>query len=70
MACLRSEVLAKYGLTPDMLTRDLRVSQRTAAALSRPDVRDLVPEDDSRYDQTLVPTGMVPPHRGYCIIMG
>ena len=45
MSCLRSVVLAKYGLTPDMLTHDLRVSQRTAAALSRPDVRDLVPED-------------------------
>ena len=47
MACLRSEVLAKYNLTPDMLTGDLRVSQRTAAALSRPDVRDLVPEDNA-----------------------
>ena len=45
MTCLRSVVLAKYGLTPDMLTHELRVSQQTAAALSRPDVRDLVPED-------------------------
>ena len=45
VTCLRSVVLAKFGLTPDMLTHDLRVSQRTATALSRPDVRDLVPED-------------------------
>ena len=45
MTSLRSVVLAKYGLMPDMLTHDLRVSQQTAAALCRPDVRDIVPGD-------------------------
>ena len=44
--CRRASV-RRYNLTPDMLTGDLRVSQRTAAALSRPDVRDLVPEDNA-----------------------
>ena len=38
MTSLRPVVLGKYGLTPD-----LRVSQSTAAAVCRPDVRDLVP---------------------------
>ena len=54
MTSLRPVIIDKYGLTPDMLTHDLRVSQRTAAAVCRPDVRDLVPgeadvvsEDDS-----------------------
>ena len=43
MTSLRTAVIDKYGLMPDMITHDLRISKQTAAAVCRPDVRDLVP---------------------------
>ena len=52
MTSLRSVVLAKYGLMPDMLTHGLRVSQQTAAAVCRPDVRDLVGMPTKRVKKT------------------
>ena len=43
MTSLHPVILEKYGLTPELLSQDLRVSQVTAAAITHPDVRDLVP---------------------------
>ena len=63
MTSLGPVVIDKYGLTPDMLTHDLRVSKRTAAAVCRPDVRDLVPgEADvlSEDDSAPCPSGHTP----------
>ena len=43
---LRTAVLNKFGLKPEVLSHDLRISKQTAAAACRPDVRDLLPEEE------------------------
>ena len=45
MMSLRTAVLDKFGLKPEVLSHDLRISKQTAAAVCRPDVRDLLPEE-------------------------
>ena len=49
MTSLHPVILDKYGLTAELLSQDLRVSQVTAAAITRPDVRDLGPEEAAEY---------------------
>ena len=43
MMSLRTAVIEKFGLNPEVLTPDLRISKKTAVAVCRPDVRDLLP---------------------------
>ena len=47
MMSLRPAVIQAFNFAPDMVTHDLRISRQAATALCRPDVRDLVPDEEA-----------------------
>ena len=47
MMSLRPAVIQAFNFAPDKVTHDLRISRQAATALCRPDVRDLVPDEEA-----------------------